>query len=874
MIISEILKWATQNLKPWQRDALRRLFQKHDLDEGDLKDLYAMLRSSHGLPDPQNREPLPLSDEHVPAATSGSAPVILKAMRGLKNVNRIASGQTIEFGPGLTVVYGPNASGKSGYARVLKRACRARDNLEVVLPDVTAPAGGAKEPEAVFDLTIGGQVKSLHWKHNSIAPSELSSIAVFDSHCARAFLEEGEAAFLPYGLDILENLAQRVFPELRKRLDSEISSIDVDSRSFQDFPNESAVGKIVAKLSEKTDIEELRKLAAMSEAEQKRMGELEAVTKEIDPAKKAKDLRLSEKRLTGLADRITAAAAVVSNTVIEQLKQLDEGAEDAIRAEKLAAESLSNDSQLLPGTGGSVWRSLFESARKFSVEAAFPAEPFPYIGTGARCPLCQQFFDVLAGERLRRFDDFVKKEAAKHADDQRTKRRQKLQQIQTASMDLGYDKAISEEVEGIDPAIHQMIADFKTRLTDRQKWIQRALEKHAWIDLPELPESPVESVNRRAENFASQARSYEDARDPAKIAAARAEFSELQSRSMLSQCIDPLLKLVGRTKIKAHLQACRDDLDTRAISNKAKDLANQALSDELSKALNSEFVKLGMENVKTKLKSRNQQGKTLYKIVLDLPVASKIDAILSEGEQRAIAIGSFLAEMNLADGSNALVFDDPVSSLDHHRRQRVARRLVKEAGNRQVIIFTHDTVFLAELLEAGEKSTPPPEVAQLEWAENHPGHVTTGLPWEHQRVNARIDKLEKEQQHLAGIWDPYPDESQRQEMREVYSRLRATVERAIEEVVFSGVIRRYSDWIKCGKLADVVGFSQSEFEAIESLHRTCCDVTEAHDHASTRDATVPTPAQLLNDINELKSVIDTIKERRKKPKAMTPPSVP
>ena len=85
-----------------------------------------------------------------------------------------------------------------------------------------------------------------------------------------------------------------------------------------------------------------------------------------------------------------------------------------------------------------------------------------------------------------------------------------------------------------------------------------------------------------------------------------------------------------------------------------------------------------------------------HKLVLDLPVTKKLDEILSEGEQRAIALGSFLAEMHLANHLGGIVFDDPVSSLDHYRRKDVARRLVDEAKIRQVIILTHDTVFLGE----------------------------------------------------------------------------------------------------------------------------------------------------------------------------------
>lgn len=159
---------------------------------------------------------------------------------------------------------------------------------------------------------------------------------------------------------------------------------------------------------------------------------------------------------------------------------------------------------------------------------------------------------------------------------------------------------------------------------------------------------------------------------------------------------------------------CKDDLKTKAISDKAKEFASQGVTVALKTALDKEFDVLGVGHIKTKLIERVEKGKMKYKLVLALPVTTKLDEILSEGEQRAIAIGSFLAELRLAGHSGGIVFDDPVSSLDHHRRLRVARRLVEEAKQRQVIVLTHETVFLCELLDAVEQENIDCQMHHLE----------------------------------------------------------------------------------------------------------------------------------------------------------------
>ena len=66
-LLIDILVWASAHLSPWQRDALRRLFQQRELTNQDIDDLYALLKSARGISDHQNRQPIPLTQAHLPA---------------------------------------------------------------------------------------------------------------------------------------------------------------------------------------------------------------------------------------------------------------------------------------------------------------------------------------------------------------------------------------------------------------------------------------------------------------------------------------------------------------------------------------------------------------------------------------------------------------------------------------------------------------------------------------------------------------------------------------------------------------------------------------------------------------------------------------
>ena len=63
--------------------------------------------------------------------------------------------------------------------------------------------------------------------------------------------------------------------------------------------------------------------------------------------------------------------------------------------------------------------------------------------------------------------------------------------------------------------------------------------------------------------------------------------------------------------------------------------------------------------------------------------------ILSEGEQKVIAIADFLAEASLRTGSAPINFDDPVNSFDYRRVREIAKRIAASSAEHQVIVFTH-----------------------------------------------------------------------------------------------------------------------------------------------------------------------------------------
>ena len=135
-VLAEILEWS-KTRPMWQRDALRRVISADDLTNADIEALAALCKAAHGLGTAPPAQVL--EDKHLAITETDLGVVGLVSITHHAGVNALAPEQTITFSPSLTIVFGKNAAGKSGYIRILKRACRARA-VEPVLGNVLSGA--------------------------------------------------------------------------------------------------------------------------------------------------------------------------------------------------------------------------------------------------------------------------------------------------------------------------------------------------------------------------------------------------------------------------------------------------------------------------------------------------------------------------------------------------------------------------------------------------------------------------------------------------------------------------------------------------------------------------------------------------------------
>lgn len=864
-ILNDVLLWSEKDLSLWLRDAARRLLLNQQLDLQDFRDLYALLKHDKGIEIPGGLKAVPLSADHIPAGGEAAFSVTLHSMSNLQNVNRIMPGQTLPFSEkGVTVIYGGNGAGKSGYARVLKHACRARDRGGDILGDVTKAGVPGGKPRATFTACLNGDVKSFHWTSGSVAPPELSYVSVFDSFCANAYLLEGDAAYLPRGLDVVEALAGKVVPEVLALLNEELNSVEVSLDILSGFDKKSAVGKLFQGFGEDTNRDEISRLGTLSSEEVERLGELELAIAEPDPILKFQSLKTSASHIKSLAKTIKEKEKFTTQKALEKLQRFAKESADAKAGVDAAALLLRAEDELLPGTGETIWKELFLAAKKYSIEVAYVGHDFPSEGEGAACVLCQQPAKSVIG-RMQRFNNFISENATKVASEKKAALEKILDQIDRSSFDFGLNQALAVELEGASANLVGNLELYQKQLDAYKVWMLEAAKSLEWEVVPKLAKSPVAELRQFAASKIWKGRVYKRASDPEKLKKLSEELVELKARRLLVPLTEAILALHDRVIYRAKLETCKADLNPRVLSAKSKEIAGKIITDSLRKALDEEFTKLGIGHIKTKLKERVDRGTVKFTLLLDLPAAKKIEHVLSEGEQRAVSLGAFLAELKLSEHRGGIIFDDPVSSLDHVRRRLVAKRLVEEAANRQVIVLTHDISFLSELIDTlNEEKQIPHLVHHLEWVGEAAGVVKQGLPWDKTGYKERVKQLGDRAKKMEP-WPIYPGEDLVRDVRLLYSDIRSTVERVVEDVVLNGIVTRFSDMVGVGNLHKITGLRKQDADDIVALWKKGHRITEAHFQAPNKEMPVANLDEIKNDIESIQRLADNVNKFRVKP---------
>ena len=854
-IYVELLPWF-QGLPAWQNEAFRRIRLRQKLEAGDLNEIYAIACAELGLSEKPLPVPAKIAAEEFPAAAAAKGGrVTLGSIHSCVNVNMLAGGMKLDFGAGLTIVYGDNGVGKSGYARVLKRACRCNERaIEKILSNVYNPAVG--DPAgATFEVLTDKASRTIIWQDGSKPDRELQRLAIFDSKAAKAYLaERNNLPVVPTVFVQLEAFGEAV-RTVKDRLATAAESEQPQANALAGFVDGSKFGQAIAALNSATNVKDLGAKLAWTEADTALLKDLDhqlAVMKTQGPDALRKALNERRARIGTLKSLIQSAERRAAPSAVEAIKDSSTRCRQ-LKQQKDAAAKLAFGESQIKGVGSSAWEELVRSAAAFFSSIDHEGS-FPGIANTSRCVLCQQLITGEAHNRLRSFwaflqnDASVKLEAESRVLAGLIEEMEKIPGAVPAEITVNTD-LFSAEV----PAIWPNVAPQFEKLAAIRSGVLSAIQSGDWSQIHSMEESLAAVCDIEGNALEGKVKVLGDsAKAEMETQALIERIADLNCRKRAFSGRNAIIQHCQRLARAQALRSAADGISTFSISNKASSLQDRYVIDSFSKQVQEESKQLGLRRAIPGIKSKTQAGKVSQSVVIGGAKQPGVgpDVVFSEGERTALALAYFLSELGSPDDTFGVVLDDPVTSLDHRIRSKVVDRIVKLSEERQVIVFTHDLPFFCELRDSATWAGRSPELRSVEAFGGKVGQIRNGEPLEAMNVASRELELEG----LIKQAKVFEDADKKQEYQSIcsryYSLMRSTWERAVEELVFNQVVQRFDKTVKTMRLIGV-SVDDSVITEVHAGMTKGSELTDAHDHALATGTSFPDAAEMRKDLVKL-----------------------
>lgn len=847
--LADLLAWAEKR-PAWQKDALRRLVTGETLDDQAIAELTELCL------DPTHTH-TPISQSHIVAETSAE-PISLISIKNPTAINALASQQELTFeATGLTVIYGDNGSGKSGYVRVLKHACRSRDEKFAIHRDLEDKTDTPQSAEIRF--ARGANTEQFNWTPDGEPHGDLPSVSIFDSRSASIHVEStNEVAYIPRPMRLLEALAD-ASDRIKTGLDGKIATLKSQvplAISNPSLSKETAAGSYVFGLSAKSNIPQLHKLAALSDQEAARLTTLETDFAQ-DPKRAVARLNNQRGEVERIQTTLQALIAATDAVAFAGIKTLRKTHGDAMEAASVASQQLFNASPL-PEVGQAAWQKLWEAARTYADTVAYPGKTFPSSEADTLCVLCQQPLNTEAIARQQTFESFVRSSTKADEATARTKLDAALTQLKGRMLRLGdvlkFGKFLATEIGDAELA-EQVRRAFVVVL-----WRLRVMVRASGEPKPHGPD-PLQALTALATDLRTRAAQLSADTQSDDYKKLKSEYLELKERSALALLLPDIKAQIARLKEIESINTALKATAKKPITDKNKELSDRMVTDALRGRFAREIGKLKLSRMPVELrKEKDRQAVSYFRVALVENPNAKVGEILSEGEHRCVALAAFLAELVTAQRYSGIVFDDPMSSLDHIHRGAVASRLVEEAEHRQVIVFTHDLVFLYELRREAEKANRPIAFRNVRRQQDKPGYIENELPDKAKSGLEMCNALRSSLKSAKPSFDKLTDTQRTIFCKGTIGQLRDAWEQAISDYI-RPVLERFDNKVKPTSMFKLGILTEDDVKRVMAAQSRLSE--DLHSSAQALNPEAVSLDDLLNEVKALEDWIQSIRSRQK-----------
>lgn len=859
--IEKIVDWVSDKPVFW-RHAVRLALHNGDLTNQQYNLIWLIAQMEYGVITKDNHYPSYGVPVTAVGLVSEVSEIKLSSISEVINIGSLAPNQTLTLNPnGLNIIYGNNGTGKSTYSRILKQACLTRGDVAPILGNVFENTD--EEPSAKLTILDDSNSITLDWVENAEANEKLKSIRVFDTDTASHYVskKEGVLGYKPFVFKILESLSNTL-DFVKKRTEEELKSGNA-TLYLPTFSDETLSGKFVNRINHLSTEQDVEKHCA-TDAEISQIVPLQQLVFELRSTSVTslkKRLNTEVASIKPFTQKLRSLCNALSDKSYTDLNILKKDAsEKAELANELKSRVLSN----LPfeGIGDGKWLTLWKAAESFIISQ--PSEiPFPPSEANT-CPFCLQSISNNSAAKLTSFKEYVASKAVQESEGAIQKLQVEIKNITDLVLDLSeYDAVINEQTSD-DNDFKTAVAELLNILKSRKDiFLDLSIEK-ALPDIDEAPVKYVEGILERLINEVKDLAGKGDESHGILIKEKEQELAELESRKLVLENKENILKNISRQIFENKIKAIGEQTNTRPVTLFANELSKATLIEPLVKNFKDELNKFGFDRFNVEVKTRGSVSQQLLKLEITEGSNNVVAEIASEGEQRCIAIACFMAEI-ISDGRrSAVIFDDPVNSLDHRWREDIGKRLVEESLKRQVVIFTHDIVFYKYLLEYVDKVRGASvRQVRLDRSLRYTGIVDNTPPWDALPIRARIGQLKDAYQALEKVQRTGTELEYSQKCYSFYNLLREAWERLVEEKLLNNVITRFGRSIQTLRIPKLIdGITQADYDAITEGMSNCSTFFQGHDTATELQQRSRTLSEVRADLDLIVSLVEDLNKRR------------
>jgi energy-coupling factor transporter ATP-binding protein EcfA2 len=766
--------------------------------------------------------------------------LVLKSISAVAGVNALTTNPEITLHDGLTIFFGENGAGKTGYARILKALANSR-TADEILPDINDPSA-PENPSATIKYSLDGVEYSKQWKGEN-GSSPFTRMSIFDTPAVNIHVDEDVTyVFTPAALALFNHVTQGI-RGVQSKLQEAVESLGRSNTLLQRFDRGTDVYTYVETLGASTELKQIDKfLEGLGDNPEEDAKKLEGTVAALRANTLSETLKRQQRAAHVLSDALDLAgklSAFVVSDYNESLVKLGALKKDykTFRDSLFAAADLPTPPE---DTWDRFIRAGSEYKEHLESEGAHDEQ---------RCLYCRQVLNSDATGLVAKYKDYLED---KITDDIHNEERRlaslvdALTSIDGSAMNTYVDEQDSADSSEPLATLRKVlqIYDETLKLLNDEKPVEPKLLEPIKPSLKAIElardrvgkdiEDLTKQLSNTAEALTNRTKELENLRARLTLQSLRAEVETFVSNSQRADKLDTLAK-----KFKPLLTSLTDlstDASNQLINNNFEHLFK-----EECKALRANTLQLAFVGRDAKTKRKKLLKGSNYR-------PSKV---LSEGEQKVLAIADFLAEARLTGIRAPIVFDDPVNSLDHRRLGEVADRITVLAEEGQVIVFTHDILLATGLLARFEKSkrcvyyqvTDEPDTGTVTHASGPRWDTLSNLKG---KVNAAIQDATASQ-----------GDERAAHIRTAYDWMRSWCEVFVEKELLAGVTERYQPNVRMTALSNIKADALADAAKIVSaVFEDACRYIDGHSQPLATLSTAPSLKGLEDDWTKVQAARD------------------